>query len=214
VIDESGSWIEDRSPIGPRCRISALMRKLVYFVATTIDGCIAGPEGQFDFFTAEGDHIAAQCEELPETLPVPLRAKLGVEDRQARFDTVLMGWATYQPALAVGLTDPYAPLETIVFSRKQPPRTEGTLRVTAEDPTEVARALKAKEGRDVWLCGGATLATALRAEIDELIVKVNPVIAGDGIRLFAGPFEPRDLTLRARRGFESGVTWLTYERAR
>lgn len=187
------------------------MRKLVYFVAASVDGCIAGPEGQFDFFPMEGDHIAAQCEELPETLPRHLRTALGLPERQARFDTVLMGWTTYGPALAVGETDPYAPLATFVFSRRQPAREEGLLRVTAEDPVEVVRALKAKQGRDIWLCGGATLASALRSELDELVVKVNPVLAGDGIRLFAGPFAPERLTLRARRAFESGVTWLTYD---
>ncbi len=186
------------------------MRKLVYFVAASVDGFIAGPDGQYDFFPMEGDHIAAQAEELPETLPAHVREALGVATRQARFDTVLMGRATYEPALSAGVVDPYAPLETVVFSRSLPAR-EGSVRVTAEDPSLVVRALKAKPGRDLWLCGGAKLAAALASEIDELVVKLNPVLAGDGIRLAATGFAPRRLALRGTRTFRSGVTWLTYD---
>ena len=67
------------------------------------------------------------------------------------------------------------------------------------------------EGRDIWLCGGATLAGQLMSEIDELVVKINPVLAQQGVRLVTGPFLPRKLVLRGRRAFDSGVTWLSYE---
>lgn len=187
------------------------MRKLVYFVATSADGSIAGPRGEIDFFPLQGDHIAAQLEELPETLPRHVRESLGVPTRIARFDTVVMGRTTYEPALAIGVTDPYAPLETIVFSRTLPPRSDGTLRVTGDDPVRVVRELKAREGRDIWLCGGGKLAGALVDEIDELVLKVNPVLAPGGIRPFDGSAPPRKLNLRARRAFESGVTWLTFD---
>lgn len=190
------------------------MRQLVYFVATSVDGCIAGPAGQFDFYPMKGDHITAQLEELPETIPCHVRAALGVPTRQARFDTVLMGSRTYAPGLAAGVADPYAPLETVVFSRRQPPRREGTLRVTNEEPLNVVRALKAQPGRDIWLCGGGNLAATLLGEIDELIVKVNPVLVIDGIRLFEGLFNPVQLELSSRRAFESGVTWLTFRMKR
>lgn len=186
------------------------MRQLVYFVAISADGCIAGPAGQVDFYPMRGDHIDAQVAELPETLPRHVRAALGVPTRQARFDTVLMGSRTYAPGLAAGITDPYAPLETIVFSRQQAPRRDGSLRVTNEEPLNVVRELKAEPGRDLWLCGGGNLAATLLGEIDELIVKVNPVLAIDGIRLFEGLFNPRELELSNRRAFASGVTWLTF----
>jgi len=45
------------------------MAKLVYFVAVSADGFIASPDGAFDFFPVEGEHITAQAEALPETLP-------------------------------------------------------------------------------------------------------------------------------------------------
>jgi dihydrofolate reductase len=191
-----------------------MMRQLVYFVAVSADGFIAGPSGQFDFFPMQGDHILAQARELPETLPGPVRDALGVPFVRQRFDTVLMGRKTLEPARAAGLIDPYAPLDTIVFSRSEPATEQGSLRVTNEDPLLVARGLKARSGQDIWLCGGAQLAGALLPEIDELVLKVNPVLAGDGIRLFASGFSPRQLELRERRPFESGVTWLTFRVSR
>lgn len=186
------------------------MRALVYFVAISVDGYIAGPAGQYDFYPLEGDHITAQLQELPETLPAPMRQALGVLTPPQRFDTVLMGHATYQPALDAGVDEPYAPLDTYVFSRRRPAREVGALRVTGEEPLNVVRALKSRPGRDLWLCGGGNLAGGLVDEVDELIVKVNPVLAIDGIRLFEGAFSPRRLELVARRPFESGVTWLTF----
>lgn len=189
------------------------MRKLIYFVATTIDGRIAGPEGQTDFFPMAGAHIAAQVQQLPETLPRHVREALDVPERQARFDTVVMGRGTYQPALSAGITHPYAPLETIVFSRTLPERSEGNLRITAADPRRVVQELKGRAGRDIWLCGGADLASQLADEIDELVVKVNPVLAGDGIPLLRGGFRPEAFVLRHHEVFSSGVVWLGYERA-
>lgn len=190
------------------------MRKLVYFVAVSVDGCIAGPAGQIDFFSGEGDHLAAQVSELPETIPRHFREALGVSSGPMRFDTVVMGRATYEPALSAGITDPYAPLQTVVFSRRLASKQEGGLRITAEDPVGFVRTLKERDGRDIWLCGGGELAQTLLPELDELVVKVNPVLAGAGIRLSAGGFDPRELSLRESRVFDSGVIWLTYEVAR
>ncbi len=188
------------------------MRALTYFVATSVDGFIAGPGGQFDFFPMEGDHIQAQVEALPETLPKHVRDMFGVPTRIARFDTVVMGRGTYEPGLSAGFSDPYAPLRTVVFSRSLPAKEEGALRITAEDPVKVVRALKAEAGKDLWLCGGGKLASVLRDEIDELVVKVNPVLTGgEGIRLFEGDFSPSKLRLRSHRAFDSGVVWLTFD---
>ncbi len=187
------------------------MRKLVYFIATAADGSIAGPHGELDFFPMEGDHIAAQIDELPETIPRHVRDMLGVPTRQARFDAVVMGRATYAPALAVGVTDPYAPLQTVVFSRTLPSRCDGALRITADDPVGVISELKAREGRDIWLCGGGKLASTLVDHIDELVLKVNPVLAPGGLRLFDESTAPRKLALRSRRAFESGVSWLSFD---
>jgi dihydrofolate reductase len=186
------------------------MRSLSYFVAMTVDGFIADEAGGFDFFPMEGDHIAAQASDLPETLPAHVRAALGLGDRAARFDTVLMGRRTYEPALAAGIEDPYAPLQTFVFSRTLEARTAGRLRICRDDPREIVRQLKGAPGRDLWLCGGGELAGQLADQIDELVVKVNPLWIGRGTPLRRGEFRVDRLVLESTRTFDSGVVWLTY----
>jgi dihydrofolate reductase len=190
------------------------MRKLTYYIAASLDGFIAGPEGQFDFFGFEGDFAAFVLAEFPETLPGPARGPLGIgEAANQRFDTVVMGRGTYEPGLAAGLTSPYPQLRQYVFSRSLT-GTDPAVEVVAGDPVEVVRKLKAEDGLGIWLCGGGQLAGQLRDEIDELIVKINPLVLGAGIPLFAGEFAVDQLRLVESRTFATGTIMATYERVR
>ncbi|MFI6152509.1 dihydrofolate reductase family protein [Kitasatospora sp. NPDC051170] len=193
------------------------MRKLTYLIGATIDGFIADPDGGFDFFNpfVTEDYAPTLFGEYPETLPTPARAAVGIaEAPNKRFDTVLMGRGTYEPGLAVGLTSPYGHLRQIVLSRTLDPALDPEVEITSEDPAALVRRLKREEGGlGIWLCGGADLAGQLLPEIDELIVKQYPVVAGAGVPLFRAGFQPRAFTLTDSRIFERGNVVLTYERA-
>ncbi|MFJ8621765.1 dihydrofolate reductase family protein [Kitasatospora sp. NPDC093550] len=191
------------------------MRKLSYFIGTTIDGFIADPDGGYDFFFAHltEDYAPTLFSAYPETIPTPGRTAAGIaEAPNKRFDTVLQGRGTYEHGLAVGLTSPYAHLRQIVFSRTLTPSPDPAVEVTAEDPLSVVRRLKQEDGLGIWLCGGADLAGQLLPEIDELIIKQYPVVAGSGTPLFRTGFEPRAFTLTDSRVFERGNVILTYAR--
>ncbi|MEU7301535.1 dihydrofolate reductase family protein [Streptomyces sp. NPDC007206] len=188
------------------------MRKLTYYVAASLDGYIAGPDGGYDFLPFEGEVQEAILAEYPETMPVHVRGPLGLTATPPRhFDTVIMGRGTYEPALKAGITSPYAHLMQYVVSRTLH-TTDPDVEIIADDPTALVRELKEQDGMGIWLAGGGKLAGALRNEIDELVIKHNPVVIGSGIPLFDGPFAPTGFLPAARRDFDSGVSIVTYTR--
>ncbi|MQA85455.1 MAG: dihydrofolate reductase [Streptosporangiales bacterium] len=191
------------------------MRKLTYFVASTIDGYIAGPDGSDPsgpdgIFPVEGDHIDAIFSEYPEIAPGPVRKALGIEPENSRFDTALEGRRSYEIGLKAGITNAYPHLRHYVFSRSMARSPDPDVEIVSTDPIAKVRELKQEDGKGIWLCGGAQLADALSAEIDELIVKLNPVVIGSGIPLFAGDFAIRRYELAGRHIYASGVAFLTY----
>lgn len=114
-----------------------------------------------------------------------------------------MGRATYEPGLKLGWTSPYAHLRQYVVSRTLVSPDPAV--TVVGDPVALVRELKEQEGMDIWLCGGGKLAAALRDEIDELIIKRNPLVIGSGIPLFDGPFTPTGFAPVSTRSFDSGL---------
>ncbi|MGI9824601.1 dihydrofolate reductase family protein [Agromyces sp. Marseille-Q5079] len=188
------------------------MRELVYYVAVTLDGFIAGPNGEFDAFPIEGDHVDAINERFADTIPTDLAAALGIRQDGTRFDTVLMGWNTYAVGLPMGATSPYRHLQQVVFSASNEAEGEN-LEVTSEDPVDVVRRLKAQPGASIWLCGGGALAATLAGEIDRLVLKRYPLLFGAGIPLFgARPYAPEQFDEVSTTAFETGVVFSEYVR--
>jgi dihydrofolate reductase len=186
------------------------MRKLTYFVGTTIDGFIAGPDGSVDFFPMEGPHVDWMIARYPETIPGHFRGQVGITAENAVFDTLVMGRATYEPALKVGITSPYPHLRQYVVSRTLAESPDPAVEIVSGDPLAKVRELKQEDGKGIWLCGGGQLAGALRPEIDELVIKLYPIVAGAGTPLFAGEFEPGFFELTESETFENGAAALTY----
>jgi dihydrofolate reductase len=70
--------------------------------------------------------------------------------------------------------------------------------------------MKAEPGIDIWLCGGAHLAASLVDEINESILKINPILLGAGIPLFAGPIEPHPTILTRHPVYPNGFSLMHY----
>ncbi|SFR09502.1 Dihydrofolate reductase [Lentzea waywayandensis] len=186
------------------------MRKLVYYVAVTLDGYIAAEDGTFDGFVFEGDHMEGINAVYADTLPTQFREALGLQDAPNRnFDTVLMGRNTYQ--IPGGLASPYAHLRQFVVT-SQALDTPDDVELIGEDVLGRVRSLKAEDGLDIWLCGGGKLAGELLPEIDKLLLKIHPVVFGRGIPLFDGKADITKFQRTAAQLFESGVSFMTYER--
>ncbi len=170
------------------------MRKIKYYVACSVDGFIARKDGSFGDFIVEGEAVNDYIESL----------KL--------FDIVLMGRKTYEVGLKEGKTNPYPMMKSYVFSRSMKESPDEQVELVSQNASELVRSLKNEPGKDIYLCGGANLATMLFAQnlIDEIILKVNPFVMGSGIPLFGEVIKPTSLELTNSKIYESGVLLLNY----
>jgi dihydrofolate reductase len=184
----------------PFMSIPIPMSKLIYHIATTVDHFIAGPQGQADasIFLYEGDHI-------PDFLT-----------HIQQYNSVLMGGKTYEFGYQFGLQpgEPgYKGIKHYVFSTSLSFNSNAEVELVKENAVEFVRKLKLVPDQKIWLCGGGQLAgSLLDAElIDELILKVNPVVIGEGIPLFGDSRKPIDLHLLDCKTYNSGVVLLSYQ---
>ena len=195
------------------------MRKLVYYIASTVDGFIAGPDGSDPtgpggFWPVPADYLEHLVAHYPETLPSMAREALGVTAEGSHFDTVLEGRKSYEIGLAAGVPDAYPHLRHLVFSTTLGESPAEAVEVVAGDPVARVAELKQEDGKDIWLIGGGALAASLYGEIDRLIIKLGPLTTGTGIPLFGrdAAFDPRVWKLAGHEVMESGAVFLTYDR--
>jgi dihydrofolate reductase len=172
------------------------MRKLKYHVASTVDGFIAHTDHTIDGFVAEGEHVSDYLESLKND-----------------YDIVLMGRRTYEFGFQYGVTDPYPWMKQYVFSGSMESSPDANVELISGDIVGFVRTLKGQTGKDIYLCGGASLASTLLAErlVDEVIIKLNPVLFGTGLPLFSGPIAQTSLQLLESKTYDNSVVLLRYE---
>jgi dihydrofolate reductase len=173
---------------GRRC----VVRQLRYSVASSLDGFIAGPDGEYDWIVAD-----------PE---------IDFAAMYAGFGGLVMGRRSYDVYVATG-GGVGAPLPVYVCSRTLPEETGDGVTVIRDAAAGVAR-LKQADGKPLWLWGGGELFAQLAGAglVDGVDVAVIPVILGSGIPLMP-PAGPRlTLELRAHRLYAgTGTMFLEYE---
>ena len=174
------------------------MRRLKYYVACSIDGFIAREDGSLDDFPTDPEHVADFFEALRS------------------FDVVLMGRKTYEVGLRAGVTNPYPAMKQYVFSRTLKQSPDPNIEIVTENAAERVKALRNEPGKDIWLCGGGDLATTLFTAdlIDEIILKVNPLLLGSGIPFFSGDVRTAQLELSESKIYRCGVAVLHYQAKR
>jgi dihydrofolate reductase len=189
------------------------MKKLVYYIACSIDGFIARQDGSFDDFLQTGEHLEDLIQSFPETIPGSFREQLGLYGDNQHFDTVLMGRKTYEVGTKVGITNPYPHLKQYLFSRSLQTSPEPNVDLISTNVIARVEQLKQMAGKDIWLCGGGTLAQELLVAnlLDRLILKVNPILIGSGIPLFAGEVKLPPLALIDNKIYGNGVAVLRYQ---
>jgi dihydrofolate reductase len=189
------------------------MPEIVYYVAASLDGYIATPDGGIAWlepFEGTGEDY-------------------GYSAFYASVDTLLLGSRTYEQVLTFE-SWPYPGKPCWVFSRRSLAPARPEVRVTAQRPREVAAELDALGSHKAWLVGGGLLAGAFEAEglITEYMVAIIPVLLGAGIPLFCAPAAELEglssalstlpsvqaLRLVAHSVYQNGVVQLHYSRSK
>lgn len=167
------------------------MRRIRYSVAMSLDGYIAGPNGEYDWIELDPSAGASYFKAF-----------------YAQFDTALMGRRSYEHA-GGGVS----PFKTYVLSRTLRPGTHGKVTVLGVDALERVAALRKESGKDIWLWGGGEAFGSLAAAglVDTVEIGVVPVLLGAGRKVMAGCSQRVKLVQRPSSLELAGHTLLTYE---
>jgi dihydrofolate reductase len=175
------------------------MRKIILFLAMSLDGYIADRDGGVGWLVGQ-DPGADDMVSYDEWIQ--------------GIDTVIMGANTYRQITEELSPDKwlYPGLATYVITH-DPRETTEEIRFTGEGPCDLVKRLRKEDGKDVWICGGADLAQQLMEadQIDQYYISVIPTILGSGIRLFGIQEKERKLKLMQTKNYH-GIVDLVYER--
>ncbi|MEO0732270.1 MAG: dihydrofolate reductase family protein [Bacteroidota bacterium] len=173
------------------------MSKVKLYIATSLDGKIARPDGS-----------VAWLDEHPH----PEGADYGYTDFYATLGAVVMGRKTYEEVLGFDVPWPYSEKRSYVFTTQEnyAPSTPDTFVLSSLDSLEE---VKTTVTGDTWIVGGGQLiALFLRQSlIDEMTLTVFPKILGQGIPLFPAGIPETDFTLRSAEAFSNGLVNLLYD---
>jgi len=169
-------------------------RKIIVYIATSADGFIARRDGSVDWLDR----------------PRP-KGNYGIGTFFRSIDSILWGRKTYEFALKHGGSRTGPRIENYVFSHRRLPPKPGWIYV--EEPFgPFAEYLRAKEGKDIWIMGGAGLIGSFldAGQIDEFIINVIPIFIGEGIPLIQPRRRHVALELKSTRRFRDGLVQLRY----
>mgnify|MGYP002785276307 CR=1 FL=1 len=174
------------------------MRKIVYYVASSIDGFISGLNDDISGFVGTGNGVDKYLADL------------------ANFDTVIMGRSTYEFGYKYGLQPgqpAYPHMKHYIFSNNlklENPNQQ--VQVKNLDLAEIDK-LQREEGTDIYLCGGGQFAGWLLEykKIDTVKLKLNPLILGKGVKLFGNSSSSYKLEFVDSSIYENGLQIMTFK---
>jgi dihydrofolate reductase len=175
---------------------ATMSRKVILYIATSLDGYISKPNDDLSFLSIaqkEGEDY-------------------GYTDFVQSIDTVILGRKTYDWVMTQVPDFPHADKNSFIITRTARLAIGNTQFYTGELQELVSR-LKAEEGKDIFIDGGAEVVNELLRGnlIDEFIISVIPVLVGNGIKLFKDGRPEQTLQLVSVKQFDTGLAQLHYK---
>lgn len=175
------------------------MRKIRLFIAMSLDGYIADRNGKVNW-------LKGQCSNVENIDTYSTFIK--------EIDTVIMGWKTYhQIVTELSPTEwIYSNLTSYVVTHRSLQSTDN-LKFVKDSPCDIVRELREKQGKGIWICGGANIVQSLMSLdlIDEYYISVIPTLLGAGVRLWGGNEKELELELLRTEAY-NGIMELVYRR--
>lgn len=176
------------------------MRKVILYIAQSLDGYIAGPNNELDWLMS---------------LPNPNNTDHGYNAFYKSTDAAIMGRGTFNVVDGFDEPWPYKGKMSYVVTSLVPDSNENPdLKFISEDLVTFVKDLQNQPGKDIWLIGGGKLISSFLNLnlLDTMIISMIPKIIGDGIPLFDGKPKASDWKLVDSQSFDTGVVNLHYER--
>ena len=188
------------------------MRKLKLQVQMTLDGFVAGPNGELDWMWVnngkqdESEPILRKVIELADSCDIILLGRGMIREFIDHWENVVdnLPDSPEQPLAQLMVN-----LRKIAFSRTQTTISGRNLKVENGDLAAAVQALKKEPGKDIMVCGGADFASSLISQnlIDEYYIFSNPVAIGKGLSIFK---ERKILKLESSTPYKSGKIFNKY----
>ena len=174
-------------------------RKVILYIATSLDGYIAKPNDDLSFLKL----VEKEGEDY------------GYAEFTATIDTIILGRKTYDWVLREIGSSHYdnGDRNVYVITKTERPNVGKTIFYTG-DLTELVEQLKAESGKNIYCDGGAEIVTELLKNdlIDEFIISIIPILVGNGTRLFKDGRPEQRLELISIKQFDKGLAQLHYKR--
>ena len=172
-------------------------RKVILYIATSLDGYIATKNENLDFLSL----VEQEGEDY------------GYADFIKTVDTVIVGRKTYDKVLSMGFDFPHADKESYIITRTPKPPI-GNIQFYTENLEALILKLKEKDGQNIFVDGGAEIVNLMMNDnlIDVFCVSIIPVLLGDGISLFQDNRPELQLKFVRSETFKSGLVQIWYQK--
>lgn len=173
-------------------------RKVILYIAMSLDGYIAKPDDDLGFLSI----VEKEGEDY------------GYGEFIKTIDTVIIGRKTYDKVMSMEIGFPYADKNVFVFTRTSISDTDAVKFYSGNLKTLITK-IKSENGKNIFCDGGAETVNELLYDdlIDEFIISMIPVLVGDGKKLFKDGRPEQRLKLISTKHFDTGLVQLHYIRA-